>query len=341
MKSHDRNYVVKQCFRIFFGYVSCCFASGVLNAYPTLAEIFVANGVLNDGCEGSVAGKCDTQNDRLQLIYYIAGGATLVLYLFVGQAFDTLGPRGVAVVGAVGCAAWFLTMAAAVRWRAMQWSLWVSIPMVDLFGYLNSFALVGFIFHFPAWQVLLIGICNSSYNSSSAVLYLLAYMSKEMPLDYAFGVLSASALLSAVLAYFSIPTQEEYFACAEAAGNAPMTRMPFRPAHSFRDGLNVLSRRKLDNMVVFGAIFFAGTFLSFWTGSVFQYLNYVVGRAEANSLSITYSLVWALFGTLATPLTGLFYDFAQMNIFVWFCWTCMVVVLACSWSAIPSVIIVG
>ena len=73
----------------------------------------------------------------------MAAGATGVLYFLVGQAFDTLGPKWIAVVGAVGAALFSALTALAVNDPAFEWILWISIPLTDLFGYLNSFALVG------------------------------------------------------------------------------------------------------------------------------------------------------------------------------------------------------
>lgn len=102
--------------------------------------------------------QCDAQNDKLQSLYYVAVGTTGVLYFLVGQAFDTLGPKWIAVVGALGAALFSALTALAVFDRQFEWLLWLSIPLTDLFGYMNSFALVGFIYHYPDYQALLIGV---------------------------------------------------------------------------------------------------------------------------------------------------------------------------------------
>jgi hypothetical protein len=83
-------------------FVASTLVSGILQSFPELSALLVAEGVFAAGCGDVPQGTCAQQNDTLSKIYYVAVGLSVTTTLIVGQVFDSFGSRTCGVVGGIG-----------------------------------------------------------------------------------------------------------------------------------------------------------------------------------------------------------------------------------------------
>jgi hypothetical protein len=143
--------------RITVGYVACVLASGVLSSWPTIAALFVENGVLAHDCQGSPVGRCPAQDNRISMIYNVSSGVSVASVIILGQIFDAAGPKLTAAIGAFFVAVGGIGTWAAIVCDANVWILTATLTLMQLAGFINSFALLGFVFHVTKYQAFIIG----------------------------------------------------------------------------------------------------------------------------------------------------------------------------------------
>lgn len=303
--------------RIVVGFIGCTLASGVLTSYPTLAAMFVQHGVFDEGCGSAPLGQCETQNSQLQLLYYVSVGVSVGLFLLLGQSYDRFGPKIIAAAGAGGVMVGSYLMYISVAMEGCEPLLWLAVPLVDLFGFLNSFALLGFIFHDEPRQAVIMGVANASYTASSALMnVLVALNNKGWSLPSLFLFSAGCAFAGAVICALSIPTQAELFQQAERVLGVRPEQSLFRPLHAARDALNVLRANTLLNSLFVCATILPYIYLIYWTGSVFQFLALSIGDARASSFSDTFALMFTIISTVLAPVAGQVFEWVGMRSFV-------------------------
>lgn len=135
--------------------------------WPTIAALIVENNVLDDDCEGFAVGQCPAQNERLQYLYIVSSSVSVASMTLVGQLFDAYGPRAVAVGGALGVMFGVFVTFVALSQRLGLWVLVFAFTVINITGFINSFALVGFAFHITKYQTFLFGIMNGSSSGKN------------------------------------------------------------------------------------------------------------------------------------------------------------------------------
>jgi hypothetical protein len=303
--------------RIVVGFIGCTLASGVLTSYPTLAAMFANHGIFGEACGSAPWGQCESQNNQLQLLYYVSVGVSVGCFLLLGQSYDRFGPKIVAAAGAGGVMVGSYLMYVSVAMEGCEQLLWLAVPLVDLFGFLNSFALLGFIFHDEPRQAVIMGVANASYTASSAMMNVLVALNQNgWSLSSLFLFSSACAFGGAVICALSIPTQAELFEQAERVLGVRPQKSLFRPLHAARDALSVMRAHTLLNALFVCATILPYIYLVYWTGSVFQFLALSIGDTRAQSFSDTFALMFTIISTLLAPVAGQLFEWLGMRAFV-------------------------
>jgi hypothetical protein len=66
--------------------------------------------------------------------------------------YDSIGARASAIVGAIGVIIGTFGIFLALYFKSLEMLLWVAIPLADSFGFLNSFAVMGLVWHMEEHQ---------------------------------------------------------------------------------------------------------------------------------------------------------------------------------------------
>lgn len=100
-----------------------------------------------------------------------------------------------------------------VKYESLNWILYIAYPITTVFGLVNSFAFIGFLWHTSKYQVLLVGVSNASYQVSAIMGNLLQILVQEcnIKLEYGFLIFGAASFLGAIGCFFFVPSQTEYY----------------------------------------------------------------------------------------------------------------------------------
>ncbi len=240
--------------RLSLAYLGSFLAAGTLGSWSSFADLLTQAGVFADSsCSGFAVGKCVSQNERMQLLYYVAMAAQNVFAIPSGMLYDYTGPKftsmiglGLAVLGVAGC---FV----ALQIPSAELILWLCVPLLELGQNIASWGVFGFIFYYKQHVGLITGICNSSFLLSSLMMYIVvAIVARGVLLKFGILFLLATTLLSCLLTIVSVPSLHEYqLSYLRTFGQHPQPRRSFRII--FMQLFQVFGLRKWQTLAYFAA----------------------------------------------------------------------------------------
>ncbi|CAE8634853.1 unnamed protein product [Polarella glacialis] len=141
-------------------------------------ELFVNAGVFEDVCflhEEELG--CDGQYLQMTAMLNLASISTMVVQILFGGAFDAWGGQICAALGSAAVALGFLSISVLVLlipfWPAanqsLSYAVIASIILTDCGAYLNSYAMVGLVWHYPKHQGLIMSLMNATYQAGGAL----------------------------------------------------------------------------------------------------------------------------------------------------------------------------
>jgi hypothetical protein len=81
--------------RLALAYLGSFLAAGTLGSWSSFADLLTQAGVFSDPtCVGVEVGKCVAQNQRIQMLYYVAMAFQNVFAIPSGMLYDYSGPKG-------------------------------------------------------------------------------------------------------------------------------------------------------------------------------------------------------------------------------------------------------
>lgn len=292
-------------------------ASGPLQAFPTLEPLLIDAKVFANNCPNGILG-CIEQEIQLSNMYTIAVGVSLGLFCILGYIYDRTGPRFTSTLGALGVAVGMIATAVSIYFPWLNWVLYISLPVTDVFGFLNSFAFIGFIWHVPKYQVFIIGIGSASYEMSAIMGVFLKWIVRSfgVSLSLGFVILGGISCLVAVGSLLFVPSQAEYYERA----SYHLKKQCEPPHESFfalsKGALKVLSHYKLENIIFLLFIIAALCYLQNYVADCFDYYQLFLGSELADNLSTAFGFLQLILAAFAAPFTGILFDWIGFTPFV-------------------------
>jgi len=183
--------------------------TGPLQSWATLEPILIKDGVFSH----------DHPQSQLTAIFSLALGFSVVASLFAGMAYDQLGPRALAVSGALGCAVMLLAMVVCIAYRSLNWGLYVAYPLLTFLGWVNTFGAFAWLWLLPESQNTVNAIAQAvvpCFSDSLVLVIVWLHDAFDVQITTALMVLAGLSLIAAFISHFLVPTKRENLAYASA-----------------------------------------------------------------------------------------------------------------------------
>jgi hypothetical protein len=234
---------------------------------------------------------------------------------FEGIMYDRLGARKLAVLGALGSGFGMIIIWAGVKYTKLNWLLYIGFPFADSCGFMNSFGLWGFIWHYPEFQAIIIGLANASYFTSGImgdVLTLLVNANWE--LSSGFILFAEFSFFASILAFVTAPTKEEFLEKAKAhLGMEPKTAPLLT---SLRGSITIMGKNPWGNFLYFCSLITPYILLTYWIAVCGAYEIFLFGVDTANQIAPLFALLLSILSATIAPLSGLILDLIDLTKFI-------------------------
>lgn len=129
-----------------------------------------------------------------------------------------------------------------------------------------------------------------------------------LPIQYGFLVLGGAALVAAIICWFSVPSQEEYFAYAESVLHVDPRQESPSVLRNLRDTLNVMWQIKGATILSFICIGAPFVFIVYWTSAVDNYWPLILPPTESQTLTFLFAILVSALGGAIQPFLGILMD---------------------------------
>ncbi len=192
---------------------------------------------------------------------------------------------------------------------------YVALPMTDLMGQFNSLALYGFIWHYPDWQVVIMGLAGASYIISgiNAIIFG-ALVEAGMSLGMVMLLFAGFCVVSSVLCFFLAPTPKEFYDASEKVLGFRMEGMNTPILDFVKRSLKIAwhNFRVSSWMILFSLTIYV--LLTFWIAVMLPYNTLQIGSEGAVALSDNYAIVAAIVGGIGCIFMGTIFDIVKIKI---------------------------
>lgn len=296
--------------RVIIVYMACVLAPGVLPIWPVVQPLFAQAGVFGDACAYRFGG-CQQQQEMLSFVSLIAFAIMLTLTWPLGLAFDQLGPRGCATIGALLCcvAQGCLALTTVYPLEA-SWLLYPGAVLADFGGTMNAYALFGFLWHDPDYQGLISGL-SSSNGSAGTLMALIAIT--MLPFSAALWMLCGSAFVAAVACWLYVPTLEEYrYESSRSLGCPPPDRGSQPITSQLSKKMAICKKCFManydDNWYFVCSLILLLSFYSYFTGVASPYLSLLLGNEASTDICNFCATAYGVVGLFLGPSSGMLSD---------------------------------
>jgi hypothetical protein len=142
--------------------IAIAVSNGPIIAWQTLEPILLADGVFADMSRSEAIAKLDSLNSNTLAV----GTASLLLG---GIMYDHLGPRVLAVSGAIGASAGLFGMAAAIQQPSLVDLLYPSYIFCIIMSYINSWGAAYYFIKIPSHPYMVAAVASCSFALGDAV----------------------------------------------------------------------------------------------------------------------------------------------------------------------------
>lgn len=215
---------------LFLTFMICGFTGGIIPGQNVFVAMLADENVFLSLCSDPqqtllTPPTCTRQIVYMTRILTLLNAVILAVQLLCGRCFDLFGGQACGILGCVVVAlayaaiAFFLFLVSAAPDFADTWSIiiMVSIAIADTGAWLNNYALMGMVYHYPKHQKLVFALMNAAYQMGSLYAigsqYIVATF--KISLSQVFAGWSVFILLSAVPLRFCVPSHDEYLQEAE------------------------------------------------------------------------------------------------------------------------------
>lgn len=200
---------------------ACSLTAGIIPGRTLFSEFFANAGVFGHICksEHQELG-CDEQYLQIGMVLNLASVVVLMSGVLIGDAFDRLGGQICAVVGSLMVAVAFALIAMLVLLIPvfpshnilLSYTTMCLVLLADIGANLNSFALLGLIWHYPDHQSLISSLVNATYLAGAFFAVGVEYVILIYKVSFAVPMISWSMaqVLVCVWLWQVIPSKAEY-----------------------------------------------------------------------------------------------------------------------------------
>lgn len=159
--------------------------------------------------------------------------------------------------------------------------------------------------HYPDHQALILGISSATTQLSGLAAYALVGMVQlGLSLSWGFIVLAGFALIAAVMSFFSVPSQEEFFEYAEAVLQTDIRRPDVSIVRNMRGTLNVMWQYKGATAISFICIGLPFMLVVYWVSILDNYLPLFTTSDQSNMIFNLFTILLSVIGGGLLPLLG-------------------------------------
>jgi hypothetical protein len=254
--------------RIGVAYLASFFSAGTLGAWSSFADQLVHHGVFDGGCSSTGdGGRCLSQDSLLLWLFVVSMAFMNACSIPIGLLYDQKGPLFTSMLGFVGTMFCWGAVFLSLQFKVLEMGLWVSIALMQLMQTIATWGIFGFAFFFGSDRVgLIVGVGNSSFLASSAVLYAVVWVvARGVSLSYAVLILLVLSVCSAILTWFVVPSLEEY-----QASFSTLNRETKSSPHSLREQIleliGVIRNHRLRTIAYFMCSAMLNIAFNYWMG---------------------------------------------------------------------------
>jgi hypothetical protein len=291
---------------------ACFLGGGIVQSWSTVADLFVDAGVFSDGCENVVKGQCNSQNKKLQTLFFLASAILGFGCTPSGLLFDISGPTFSSTAGFGTCVVSYLLVFLAVSVPPADFLIWITVPALQIGQNLATWGAFGFIFVDKRRTGLTVGLGNGAFLLSPVVLSVVVLLvSQGVRLSFALLMLAGVAAIAGVMNFFTS------FSLAEYKQTTSASNQPTKLMSLLKELIVVLRQRPLQLGLFAACSTLLNLTFSYYLGSVFQFNNFNLTPDLSSDLAKASSLMFPIFGFLSSVSSGYFFDrFGMVN----FCW---------------------
>ena len=193
--------------------IAIAVSNGPIIAWQTLEPIMLADGVYADMRRSEAIAKLDSMNSNVLAV----GMATLLLG---GILYDHLGPRVLAVSGAIGASAGLCGMAAAIQQPSLVYLLHPSYIFCIFMSFMNSWGAAYYFIKIPSHPYMVAAVASCSFALGDAVGIFAAQLNMKLHVSswqffYGLAVLS---LVGGAVCLFILPSLSQFQAERDGLG---------------------------------------------------------------------------------------------------------------------------
>jgi MFS family permease len=203
--------------RVMVAFVCAVVATGPISGFPLYARRLEQAGLLNHLCEeGELT--CEAQSVALQGLYNSCNGVLMFSSLPAGYVYDIWGAKVCGIAGGLVTAAALMLLVPVVlldsrAWPATQTGLLYALfILAELAGGQASMAVVGFMWHLPGQQAVILGMNGAATQAGAALGLLFEYLG-ERGFEFTESLtLIATMIVFATAGMLVVPPREEVLA---------------------------------------------------------------------------------------------------------------------------------
>eukprot|EP00439_Symbiodinium_sp_Y106_P030867 s3962_g3.t1 len=295
----------------------CSLASGTLSSQSVFVEILAEAGVFHSVCE-NFAYECADQISALTSVFGVCQSIAYGFSAPIGLMYDLWGAKKTGTTGALSSAVGLLLACGSVFGAASGHDeiscklLAPGVLLCDFGSLLFSFSLVGFVWHIPHRQTLLIALISSTYQASAALPMLLQAGIKrlELPLHFMMLAWAAAVFAAALVCSVGLPTQIEFLEQAKHVLGVPLpkpggTRVP----QMISRAVGIVRVHLADHLVSGLALASALVLPALYSSLAAPYGELLFGHKSDGKMLVKINVVGgAVAGLVLAPLAGMLAD---------------------------------
>lgn len=301
---------------LLVAFICCGFTAGIVPGQTLYVQFFAEAHVFQELCPPDSTGKyCDFQilhmTEIIGCFYVVMLGAQFAC----GGLFDAAGGRLCGALGSIVVALSYFGIAAMVALiqyfpehvTICSYMVMLFVAVADIGAWLNNYALMGMIWHYPDRQKLVFALMNAAYQMGS----IYALVAQRLMMNYSISLASfmaAWAVLQLVLTpllWFSVPSLQSYHLQAEKVLRMPL---PKKEKASWKNMITAYETLMLDwwpHTLLCVVLSWGNVFVFFYLSSLLPFGDSLFGELEAGSyLSTSSALINGLVSVAMAPVLG-------------------------------------
>lgn len=313
---------------LLVAFICCGFTAGIVPGQTLFVQFFAEANVFRELCSPGDTGQyCDYQ--ILYMTQIISSFYVLMLgvQFACGGLFDIAGGRICGAVGSIVVAVSYFGIAAMVALidiAPAYVTLWSYIVMLcvavaDIGAWLNNFALMGMIWHYPSRQKLVFALMNAAYQMGSIYAIGAQYTMGKFQISLAqlMAAWAVLQLVATICLWYSVPSVVSYQQQAEKVLGMPLPKKEKASMQNVTAAWQTLQLDWWPHTLLAWTLTFGNVYVFLYVACTLPFGTALYGDATSGaSLSTFSALANGLVSVAMAPLLGYLGDRYGFDIFV-------------------------